>query len=132
MNKEATQDRMSEENAESTMARLFCRDANGRPWSSDRLRRVFEEVTERWLGCAVNIRAYRNIVIVISRRFMRDKVTFREDENGEDEDGEDDNIEDLQAGHSSHLVGLIYARGLGERDGIIASRREQFRTSSIN
>jgi hypothetical protein len=38
---------------------------------------------------------------------------------------------DEQAGHTSHVAGMVYARGIMERDGEVASKRERFRRSSV-
>jgi hypothetical protein len=37
---------------------------------------------------------------------------------------------DKQAGHTSSVVGMIYARLISERDGTVASTRARFRTVS--
>ncbi|KAF2008251.1 P-loop containing nucleoside triphosphate hydrolase protein, partial [Aaosphaeria arxii CBS 175.79] len=39
---------------------------------------------------------------------------------------------DEQAGHTAHVAGLIYAREMMEQAGVVASRRSQFRMSSID
>ncbi|KFY98398.1 hypothetical protein V500_01689 [Pseudogymnoascus sp. VKM F-4518 (FW-2643)] len=73
------------------------------------------------------------IAIAISRRFCRE---FRfEDESGKwdpDENWDEDNAAgddpwDLQAGHGTHIAGMIYARELMEGNNTIISRREKFR-----
>ncbi|KIV98742.1 uncharacterized protein PV09_09494 [Verruconis gallopava] len=99
-------------NSESKASRLFCHDGNGREWTSGRMRQALERATAQGLGYGLHIQAYRDIAI--------------------GEEGEGDAIEDLQAGYGSHIAGMVYARGLFEMDGAIASRRQQFRTSSID
>ena len=51
------------------------------------------------------------------------KERFERDE--EDKEGEvnKDEIEDLQAGHRSHIAGIVYARGMREIDGAVESKR---------
>jgi hypothetical protein len=41
-------------------------------------------------------------------------------------------VADLQAGHSPHVAGLVYARGIMEQPGVVQSRREQFCISSTD
>ncbi|KAI1670755.1 hypothetical protein L13192_06271, partial [Pyrenophora tritici-repentis] len=43
-----------------------------------------------------------------------------------------DSIADEQAGHTSHVAGLVYARGIMEQSGAVADRRQQFRASSTD
>ena len=38
----------------------------------------------------------------------------------------------MQAGHTVHVAGMIYARGIIEQAGAVADRRQQFRTSSTD
>ena len=97
-------------------------------------------------GQAINLIAYRDIAIGISRRFMRPSSVFpnntRQDVRAEasEEDDEDGmnaeqwmgHIADLQAAHSSHVAGMIYGRGITEQPGTTAYRREMFRLSSTD
>jgi hypothetical protein len=41
-------------------------------------------------------------------------------------------IADEQSGHTSHIAGLVYARGIMEMAGVVAEKRQQFRISSID
>jgi hypothetical protein len=79
---------------------------------------------------------WRQIAITISRRFCR-KDQFEDDQGkleGEDRWDEDNTAEDdpwdLQAGHGTHIAGIIYARELIEGNDTIISRRERFRRIS--
>jgi hypothetical protein len=60
---------------------------------------------------------------------VRGETAFSKDEDGkggnDGEEGEDE-FEDLQAGHGSHEAGIMYARGMFEMDGVVASRRQHF------
>ncbi|KAK4981040.1 hypothetical protein LTR28_008235 [Elasticomyces elasticus] len=61
-------------------------------------------------------RSYRDIAIGISRKFMRRPTAFHTDEDddrGKERDKDDvaAAIADEQAGHTSHIAGMIYARG---------------------
>ncbi|TKA21627.1 hypothetical protein B0A49_14016, partial [Cryomyces minteri] len=79
------------------------------------------------LGQELTIQAYREVAIAISRRYMRGSTTFRMDEEDEDGDWNEDEgaaIADEQAGHTSHIAGMIYARGVMEQSGVVASKRQ--------
>jgi peptide subunit release factor RF-3 len=41
-------------------------------------------------------------------------------------------VADEQAGHTAHVAGMIYARGIIEQAGAVADRRRQFRMSSTD
>ncbi|OGE46472.1 hypothetical protein PENARI_c239G05377, partial [Penicillium arizonense] len=72
----------------------------GRDWSSERLREVLKRETTIGLnGQAINLNAYRDIAIGISRRFMRPS----------------------SAAHSSHVAGMIYGRGITEQPGFVST-----------
>ncbi|RMJ20764.1 hypothetical protein PHISP_08366, partial [Aspergillus sp. HF37] len=120
----------------------------GRGWSSDRFREVLKRETAIGLhGQALNLPAYRDIAISISRRFLRPSSTFpnnaQQDSRAEiadDADSEDNmdpeqwfgHIADLQAAHSSHVAGMVYGREAMEPAGSTAHRREMFRLSSTD
>ncbi len=53
-----------------------------------------------------------------------------DDEDGDWQEGEGDEIMDLQTGHTAHIAGMIYARGIMERSGEIVSKRQKFREFS--
>jgi RecQ family ATP-dependent DNA helicase len=107
-------------------------------WTSERVRKIMQEASVRWMGSQsiLSISAWRQIAIAISRRFCRatrfeDEQGHLEDDEGWDEDnpGGDDPW-DLQAGHGTHIAGMIYARELMEGNHTIVSRREKFRRVS--
>jgi hypothetical protein len=56
-----------------------------RAWTSDRFREVLKRETQARLGQALNIPAYRDIAIGISRRFMRASSAFTSDVHDEKE-----------------------------------------------
>ena len=84
----------------------------------------------------LTIPAYREIAISISRRFLRGSTAFRADEGDENEEWNEENtwsaIADMQAGHTVHIAGMIYARGIMEQAGAVADKRQQFRMSSTD
>jgi superfamily II DNA or RNA helicase len=122
---------------------------NGREWTSERFRDVLKRETAIGLhGASLNIPAYRNIAIGISRRYLRESSVFPQNQqedgtteapvdDADDEDGMDPerfagHIADLQAAHSSHIAGMIYGREVTEQAGTTAHRREMFRLSSTD
>lgn len=103
--------------------------------NSERFRKVFRRETLAGLGLALNPSDYRHLAIGISRRFLSKPYQFQpedlpdlDDEN--DLDYEDDVI-DLQAGHSSRVAGMVYARGLFEGVGEVQSLKQRFREASL-
>jgi hypothetical protein len=108
-----------------------------RSWTSERARKILKESAIRWMGVnGLNISGYRQIAIAMSRRYCREDRF--EEEKGQLDEGEgwdEDNIDgddpwDLQAGHGTHVAGMIYARELMEGNHSIVSRREKFRRVS--
>ncbi|RHZ49046.1 uncharacterized protein CDV56_103939 [Aspergillus thermomutatus] len=97
----------------------------GREWSSERFREALKRETRTQLGTAIHIAAYRDITIAISRRFLRPSTAFPHNiqeanpapaamdadaEEGMDMEQWIGHITDLQAAHSSHVAGMVYAR----------------------
>ena len=70
------------------------------------------------MGVRMGVQAYRDISIGIGRRYLKDSESFEPDPEDQDEDegGPQDENEavDLQAGHTSHIAGMIYARSIHE------------------
>lgn len=117
---------------------LWPKDPGGRKWTSARMRNAIKQESAEGLGQVLTIQSYREIAIGISRKFMREVFSFEPDEDDEDGDWDEDNvgkrlgsIADRQAGHTSHVVGTIYARLLHEMNGSTAEMRKQFQQSSI-
>ena len=54
------------------------------------------------------------------------------DEEDWEEDGGDDEVEEMQAGHGTHVAGIVYARGIREQDGAVESMRQKYRQASEN
>ena len=113
---------------------MWSEDWDGKKWTSERMRGALKRASMAGLGQELTISAYREIVIGISRRFMRGSMAFQQEEEelkeglaGENPLGE---AADLQAGHTSYIAGMIYAREMMERSGVIAEMRHHFRTSS--
>jgi RecQ family ATP-dependent DNA helicase len=110
-------------------------EADGIKWSSERMRKCMKREFMIGVGYEITIQAYREIAIAISRKYLRGGESFRYDEDDEDADRNEDDegkIADEQAGHTAHVAGMIYARGIMEMTGVVASKRQQFRQSSIS
>ena len=80
----------------------------------------------------LTIQSYRELTIEISRRYMQGQA-FRMNENDKDDDwqkGEKNEVMNLQTRHTTHVTGMIYARGIMKRSGEIVSKRQKFRECS--
>ena len=125
-------DMSEDEGYESSREFNFTTMHRSRKWVSERLRRIIQEYSVQWLGEELNISAWRHIAIGISNRFLRGD--FRDDSitdidlDGFDDD--EDNPWDLQAGHGTHVAGMIYARLLHQDRMSTMSRQEKFRQVS--
>jgi superfamily II DNA helicase RecQ/uncharacterized C2H2 Zn-finger protein len=121
---------------EAISSHVWPADPNGRKWTSERLRHALKRESQVGLGQGLTIQAYREIAIGISRKFMRRSTAFGAEDGDENEEWNEENrmaaIADEQAGHTSHIAGLIYARGIMEQAGAVADRRQQFRASSMD
>jgi hypothetical protein len=109
-------------------------DPKGKQWTPARMSSVLKRSSIAGMGVAIGLQAYRNLAIAISRRYLRPKEAFRLDEDDEDGDRDEDTeavTADEQTGHTSQTAGMVYARGIMERDGEVASKRERFRRSSV-
>ncbi|KAF6525709.1 hypothetical protein HZS61_011504 [Fusarium oxysporum f. sp. conglutinans] len=104
-------------------------------WINDRARRALQRYSTQFSSQELNISGWRQMAIGISNRYFN-KV-FETDDDGDelDEDGNGsfiDSIYDLQAGHGSHIAGLIYARLFGQGElGTIRSREKFRKISSL-
>jgi superfamily II DNA helicase RecQ len=109
-------------------------DPDGKKWTSERMRKAIKHESMAGMGVELGIQSYRDLTITISRRYLHSRMAFQPDED--DEDGNydkdaDNEIADLQTAHTSHIAGMVYARGIMERDGEVASKRQRFRECSV-
>ena len=123
-------------NKEAVSSHMWAADPDRRKWTSDRFREALKRESRVSLGQEFTIAGYREIAIAISRRFLRGLTAFKTDEGEEKEEWSEENMAaltaDEQAGHTEHVAGLVYARGIIEEAGVVASRRAQFRMSSVD
>jgi len=118
-------------------AHMWPADPGGKKWTSERVRKVLKRESRAGLGQELTIQSYRDIAIGISRKFMRRPTAFHTDEdNDESKEWDEDNIAgaiaDEQAGHTSHVAGMIYARAIMEQAGAVADKRQRFRESRMD
>lgn len=107
-------------------------------WSPSRVGYILGSHSLRVIGIRLTVASWRHIAIAISRRYLRGAFTTSEtdpkqagnDGNASSEDSEDD-IWDLQAGHGSHIAGLVYGRGTSDMAYTTAARQEKYRSISI-
>ena len=83
----------------------------------------------------LTILVWRHIAIAISWRYLQGEFKERGvcedgDEGNENKEDEEDTEWDLQAGHGTHVAGMIYSRMLQQGTVGMASRREEFRRIS--
>ena len=115
---------------------LWERGAEDRKWTSERMKKLIEHESLIGMGVKLNISSYRQIAIAMTRRylkgegFMEDKEDEEGMEDGMEEGGQGDSAYDLQSGHGTHVAGMIYARGILEGPGEVASIRQQYRRAS--
>jgi hypothetical protein len=103
---------------EAVSSYMWPADPNGRKWTTERLREALKRESRIGMGQEWTMAAYREIVIGISRRFLRGSTAFKAEEGDEkeawDEEQAGASIADEQAGYTAHIVGLIYAQGIME------------------
>ncbi|KAK1920515.1 hypothetical protein P3342_008276 [Pyrenophora teres f. teres] len=119
---------------EAVSSHMWPADPSGRKWTTDRLREALKREPDRD-GPEWTFAGYREMAIGISRRFCVDRLRSRQMRRENKEWAEEqagDSIADEQAGHTSHVAGLVYARGIMEQSGAVADRRQQFRASSTD
>ncbi|KAK7433632.1 hypothetical protein CaCOL14_013366 [Colletotrichum acutatum] len=107
-----------------------------RTWTTDRARRIMQRSSTRLLGCQINVSTWRHIAIGIANRYLNESFgrPGGDDDGGpgpgEGTDELEDSPWDLQAGHSTRLAGMIYARELMQFGSGLAARQQQFRRIS--
>jgi hypothetical protein len=118
------------------LLRMWPADPSGRKWTSDRFRETLKRESRIGLGLEFTIPAYRENAIGISRRLLRKSAAFQAGEGDENEEWNEENIAsviaDMQTGHTVHVAGILYTRGIVERAGKVAERRQQFWMSSTD
>jgi hypothetical protein len=100
------------------------------------LREALKRKSQIAIGQDWTFAGYREMAISISRRFLRRSAAFQAEEGDENKEWNEENtaalIADEQSGHTSHIAGLVYARGIMEMASAVAKKRQQFRISSTD
>jgi superfamily II DNA helicase RecQ len=102
-------------------------------WTSDRMRRIMQQHSARFVGHRIGISAWRQIAVGIANRYLNRAFGQSGEglgEEDEDDDGVEDSAWDLQAGHGTHVAGLVYARELQQGQFGTAARRDKFQAVS--
>jgi superfamily II DNA helicase RecQ len=101
-------------------------------WTSERLRKILQEHSQKWLDEAINISAWRQIAIGIANQYLRGDFKDHgvSDIDLDAFDDDEDSPWDLQAGHGTHVAGMIYARMLRQERSSTMSRQTKFRQIS--
>ncbi|KAM0700964.1 hypothetical protein Q7P35_011323 [Cladosporium inversicolor] len=106
---------------------LWPADADGRKWTTERMKHELQRVSEAGLGQSINVAGYRQIAITISRRWIRKGMENGADKHSDSDwlqDNLSDDIADEQATHSPHVAGAVYARDTQE---LAAAKKEGLR-----
>jgi RecQ family ATP-dependent DNA helicase len=101
-------------------------------WTSDRMRKILQTLSKKWLDEPINISTWRQMVMGIANQYLRRE--FEDDGIGDIDvdafDDDEDSPWDLQAGHGTHVAGMIYARMLRQERFSTMSRQTKFRRVS--
>ena len=103
-------------------------DTPDEPWPSSRLSEVIKREFQASLNTTANTLIWRHAAIAISRRHLQGSQ-FKKDYDHTSR-RERNMWNDAQAGHTSLLAGSIYARGIEEAPGHVASARAEYRLIS--
>ncbi|GME31522.1 hypothetical protein B0A49_14047, partial [Neofusicoccum parvum] len=78
--------------SEQISAHMWPAEVREKRWTTERMREAMKKESRIGLGQELTVRAYRDVAIGISRRFMRGSSAFRVDEEG----GENGNEQEQQ------------------------------------
>jgi hypothetical protein len=70
-------------------------DSDGKKWTSERMRKAIKKESVVGMEVELGIQSYRELVIAISRRYLRNKQVFRPDEDDEDNDRDENTENDI-------------------------------------
>jgi hypothetical protein len=101
------------------------KEGKNMPWPSPRLTDVLAREFRQHLNTKVNILLWRHTAIAISRRHLG-QHKFRND-YGLEHLTKLTTWEDMQTAHPGPCAGQVYARGLEEAPGHVASAKAEYR-----
>jgi hypothetical protein len=120
---------------EAVSSHMWPADPNGQKWTTDRICNALKRESRTAIGQEWTFAGYCEMAIGISRRFLCGSTAFQADKS-KDKKGNKNTAEasiaDEQAGHTSHVAGLMYAQGIMEQAGAVADMRQQFQASSTD
>ncbi|KAN0066823.1 hypothetical protein V8E54_015112 [Elaphomyces granulatus] len=95
----------------------------GREWTAARLRRVVSGAFETAMRQRVGVQAYRHLAIAAGRKYLHGREIFRYKDTDREGDREDTDVQageilDRQAVHMPDVAGRVYARLVGEQQGV--------------
>lgn len=91
-------------------------------WGSSRLSKILQQAFRTWLNTDGNITTWRHAAIAISRKHLGG-TKFKRDYGAEPAP----TWAAEQTGHTAHVAGNVYARGIEEAPGHVASARAEYR-----
>lgn len=94
-------------------------------WGSSRLSKILQQAFRTWLNTDGNITTWRHAAIAISRKHLGG-AKFKRDYGSEPAP----TWAAEQTGHTAHVAGNVYARGIEEAPGHVASARAEYRALS--
>ncbi|KAL5344739.1 hypothetical protein ACLOAV_010431 [Pseudogymnoascus australis] len=94
-------------------------------WGSSRLSKILQQAFRTWLNTDGNITTWRHAAIAISRKHL-EGAKFKRDYGAEPAP----TWAAEQTGHTAHVAGNVYARGIEEAPGHVASARAEYRALS--
>ncbi|KAF4473732.1 Bloom syndrome protein-like protein [Colletotrichum fructicola Nara gc5] len=128
---DARDNTITDESANATPGRAPWTDE--RLWTSDKARRIMQQHSERLVGSKINISGWRHMAVAIANRYLNEAFGRADDktnDNDDDDVGVEDSALDLQAGHGTHVAGMIYGRLYQEAPFGTAALRDRFRAVS--
>ncbi|KAE9565694.1 hypothetical protein CGMCC3_g18121, partial [Colletotrichum fructicola] len=131
---DARDNTITDESANATPGRAPWTDE--RLWTSDKARRIMQQHSERLVGSKINISGWRHMAVAIANRYLNEAFGRADDRNNDNDDNDDDDVGvedsalDLQAGHGTHVAGMIYGRLYQEAPFGTAALRDRFRAVS--
>ncbi|OHE98662.1 zinc knuckle [Colletotrichum orchidophilum] len=85
---------------------------------------------ERLVGSKINISGWRHMAVASANRYLNGAFGWPEDDDNDEDVGVEDSPVDLQAGHGTHVAGMIYGRLYQEAPFGTAALRDKFRAIS--
>ena len=119
------------ENQHQRQWKIWHVDVNDQKWTLIRINRKMKQINQKACEKKLMIRFWRNISIVVSRKYLRKKEDrFQQSEKDYDHEKKNDEMKNLQTKHDSHVVDIVYARNIRERNEMMKNLRQKFRRTN--